>query len=137
MRIYLNDIKEHSVYLHKFWFNLKNCTGTLFGIYQLYYKLLNIYSMKEVIKSPYHNMVGNRPCTVKLNCTLLVHFIDILLQQISDIYYLVSTKYILKIQDTTTMIGVCANIASEKFLNFNEEFFGHFSNGKPVRLTWL
>ena len=35
------------------------------------------------------------------------------------------------------MVGVCANIALEKFLAFNEGFFGNFSNGKPVRLNWL
>ena len=52
--------------------------------------------------------------------------------QIRDIYYLVSTRYILKIQDTTTMVGVHVNIALEKFLAFNDEFFGHFSNGKLV-----
>ena len=78
MRIYLKDIKEHSAYLHKYWFNLKNCMGTLFGIYRLYYKLLHMYSSQEVMKSPYHNMVGNGPCTVQLNCTL-PHFIDIIL----------------------------------------------------------
>ena len=69
--------------------------------------------------------------------TSLQHFIDIILLQILDIYHLVSTEYILKIQDTTTMIGVCANIALEKFLTFNDEFFRQFSNGKPVHLTWL
>ena len=82
-------------------------------------------------------MVGNRPHTVQLNCTLLQHFIDIILAQIRNIYHLVSTKYILKIQDTTTMIGVHANIALEKFLTFNNEFFGDFSNEKPVCLTFL
>ena len=118
MRKYLQDIQDHSTYLHKYWFNLK-------------------ISDRQGMKSPYHNMVGNGPCTLQLNCTLLPHFSDIILLQICDIYYLVSTKYILKIQDMTTMIGVCANIALEKFLNFNKEFFGHFSNGKPVCLTWL
>ena len=111
--------------------------GILFGIYKLYYKLLYMYSHREVMKSSYHNMVGNGPHTVQLNCTLLQHFIDIIWTQIRDIYYLVSTRYILKIQDTTTMVGVHANITLEKFLAFNDEFFGHFSNGKPVRLNWL
>ena len=82
-------------------------------------------------------MVGNGPHTVQLNCTLLQHFIDIMWTQIHDIYYLVSTRYILKIQDTTTMVGVHANIALKKFLTFNDEFFRHFSNGKPVHLKWL
>ena len=111
--------------------------GILFGINKLYYKLLYMYSHREVTKSLYHNMVGNGLCTVQLNCTLLQHFIDIIWAQIRDIYYLVSTRYILKIQDTTTMVGVCANIALKKFLAFNEEFFGNFSNGKPVHLNWL
>ena len=92
-----------------------------------------MYSHREVTKSSYHNMVGNGPRTVQLNCTLLQHFIDIIWTQIRDIYYLVSTRYILKIQDTTTMVGVCANIALEKFLAFSEKFFGNSSNGKPVR----
>ena len=35
------------------------------------------------------------------------------------------------------MVGVRANITLKKFLAFNDEFFGHFSNGKPVRLNWL
>ena len=35
------------------------------------------------------------------------------------------------------MISVHANIALEKFLTFNDEFFGHFLNGKPVHLMWL
>ena len=96
-----------------------------------------MYSHHEVTKSSYHNMMGNGPHTVQLNCTLLQHFIDIIWTQIRDIYYLVSTRYILKIQDTTTMVSVHANIALEKFLAFNEEFFGNFSNGKPVRLNWL
>ena len=96
-----------------------------------------MYSIKEVMKSPYHSMVGNGPQTEKLNCILLSHFINIILLQIHDIYHLVSAKYILKIKDTTTMICVCANIALEKFLTFNDKFFGHFSNGKPVHLTWL
>ena len=136
-RIYINDIKEHSAYLHKYWFNFQNCTGTLFGIYKLYYRLLYMYSHREVTKSSYHNMVGNRPRTVQVNCTLLQHFIDIIWTQICDIYYLVSTRYILKIQDTTTMVGVHANIALKKFLAFNDEFFGHFSNGKPIHFKWL
>ena len=89
------------------------------------------------MKSSYHNMVGNGPRTMQSNCTLLQHFIDIICTQIRDIYYLVSTRYILKVQDTTTMVGVHANIALKKFLAFNEEFFGNFSNGKPVRLNWL
>ena len=71
-------------------------------------------------------MVGNGPRTVQLNCTLLQHFIDIIWTQICDIYYLVSTRYILKIQDTTTMVGVRANITLKKFLAFNDEFIGHF-----------
>ena len=71
-------------------------------------------------------MVGNGPRTMQLNCTLLQHFIDIIYTQIHDIYYLVSTRYILKVQDTTTMVGVHANIALEKFLAFNEEFFWKF-----------
>ena len=96
-----------------------------------------MYSHREVMKSSYHNMVGNGPHTVQVNCTLLQHFIDIIWTQICDIYYLVSTRYILKIQDTTTMVGVHANIALEKFLAFNDEFFRHFSNGKPVHLKWL
>ena len=37
-RIYLQDIKTHLVYLKGNWFNLKNCTGTHFGICRLYYK---------------------------------------------------------------------------------------------------
>ena len=113
MRIYINDIKEHSAHLHKYWFNFKNCTGILFGICKLYYKLLYMYSHQKVMKSLYHNMVGNRPRTVQVNCTLLQHFIDIIWTQIRDIYYLVSTRYILKIQDTTTMVSVHANIALE------------------------
>ena len=82
-------------------------------------------------------MVGNGPHTVQVNCTLLQHFIDIIWTQIHDIYYLVSTRYILKIQGTTTMVGVHANIALENILAFNDEFFGHFSNGKPLHLKWL
>ena len=82
-------------------------------------------------------MVGNGPYTVQFFCILLQHFINIILLQICDIYHLVSTKYILKIQDTTTMIGVRANMALEKFLAFNDEFFRQFLNGKPVHLMWL
>ena len=62
--------------------------GILFGIYKLYYKLLYMYSHREVTKSSYHNMVDNGPRTVQLNCTLLQHFIDIIWTQIRDIYYL-------------------------------------------------
>ena len=75
------------------------------------------------MKSLYHNMVGNGPHTVQVNCTLLQHFIEIIWTQICDIYYLVSTRYILKIQDTITIVGVHANIALKKFLTFNDEFF--------------
>ena len=82
-------------------------------------------------------MVGNGTHTVQVNCTLLQHYSDIIWTQIHDIYYLVSTRYILKIQDTTTMVSVRANIALENFLTFNDEFFRHFSNGKPICLKWL
>ena len=81
------------------------------------------------MKSSYHNMVGNGPRTVQLNCTLLQHFIDIIWTQIHDIYYLVSTRYMLKIQDTTTMVSVHANITLKKFLAFNDEFLDIFQMG--------
>ena len=103
--------------------------GILFSIYKLYYKLLYMYSHREVTNSSYHNMVGNGPRTVQLNCTLLQHFIDIIWKQIRDIYYLVSKRYILKIQDTTTMVSVRANITLEKFLAFNDECFDIFQMG--------
>ena len=50
---------------------------------------------------------------------------------------MVSTKYVLKLQDNTTMVGVHANKAIESFLNFDDHFFGDFKSGKPVQLNWL
>ena len=50
---------------------------------------------------------------------------------------MVSMKYVLKLQDQTTMVGVHANKAVESFLNFDDGFFGNFKFGKPVQLNWL
>ena len=135
-RIYLQDINTHSVYLKDYWFNLKNCTGTLFGIYKLYYKLLIKCLHKEVPKSDYHNIVHG-PQTVEFNWHFLQHIIDIIYSQIREIYHMVSSRYILQIQDYSTMIGIRANKEIEKFLLFDEAFFGDFSNGKPISLNWM
>ena len=119
------------MYLKIYWFNLKNCTGTLFGIYKLYYKLLIKCSHKEVPKSDYHNIVCG-PQTVEFNWHLLQHLIDIIYSKIIEIYHMVSSRCILQIQDYSMMIGNRANKAIEKFLLFNEECFGDLLNGKPI-----
>ena len=46
-------------------------------------------------------------------------------------------KYVLKLQDQTTMVGAHANKAIESFLNFDDRFFGDFKFGKSVQLNWL
>ena len=48
---------------------------------------------------------------------------------------MVSTKYVLKLQDQTTMVGVNANKAIESFLNFDDRFFGDFKFGKHIQLN--
>ena len=50
---------------------------------------------------------------------------------------MVPTKYLLKLQDQTTVVGVYANKAIESFPNFDDCFFGDFKFGKPVQLNWL
>ena len=105
MRIYLQDIKDHLGYLKHYWFNLKNCTGILFGIYRLYYRLLVKCVHNECPKSDYHNIV-NGPRTIEFNCRLLGDLIHNIQKQIREIYYMVSTKYMLHIQDYSMMIGV-------------------------------
>ena len=47
------------------------------------------------------------------------------------------TKYVLKLQDQVTMVGVHCNKAIESFLTFDDHFFGDFKYGKPVHLNWL
>ena len=64
------------------------------------------------------------------------HLINIILEQICAIYHMVSGN-VLKLQDQTTMVGVCANKAIESFLNFDDCFFGDLKFGKPVQLNWL
>ena len=135
MRIYLKELSERSSYLQNFWYSLKYCTGILHGIYRLYYKLLLIYGDSK-IKSPYHNLVHG-PHTIWFNARLLPHLIDIVLAQICDIYHMVSRKYYLKLQDKTSMVGVHTNKSLEKFLDFDDHFFGEFRFGKPVKLEWL
>ena len=134
-RIYLKELSERSSYLQNFWYSLKYCTGILHGIYILYYKLLLIYSDSK-IKSPYHNLV-HRPHTIQFNARLLPHLIAIVLAQIRDIYHMVSRKYYLKLQDETSMVGVCANKSLENFLDFDYRFFGEHHFGKLVKLEWL
>ena len=100
-----------------------------------YYKLLHVHGESKN-KSHYHKLVHG-PCTKEFNTALLQHLIDIILEQICAIYHMVSTKYVLKLQDQTTMVGVCANKAIESFLDFDDHFFGDFKLGKPVQLNWL
>ena len=47
---------------------------------------------------------------------------------------MVLTKYVLAVQDNTTMVGIPVNRIIEKFLQFDEAFFGNFLHGKPVCL---
>ena len=79
------------------------------GIYGLYYKLLHVHCESK-IKSHYHELVHG-PHTTEFNTALLQHLIDTILEQIHAIYHLVSTKYVLKLQDQTTMVGVHTNKA--------------------------
>ena len=128
-RIYLQDIKTHS----DCWFNLQNCTEHFLACAG---KLLIKCSQKEVPKSDYHNLVHG-PQTIEFNGHLLQHLIDIIYCQVRKIYYMVSSRYVLEIQDCSTMIGVRANKAIEKFLLFNEACFGDFLNGQPISLNWM
>ena len=105
------------------------------GIYRLYYKLLHVHGESK-IKSHNHKL-AHGPCTTEFSTALLWHLIDTILEQIHAIYHMVSTKYVLKLQDQMTVVGVCANKAIESFLNFDDHFFGDFKCGKPVQLNWL
>ena len=87
-------------------------------------------------KSDYHNLVQG-PRTVEFNWHLLQHLIDIIYCQIREIYYMVSSRYVLQIQDYSMMIGVRANKAIEKFLLFDEAFFGDFLNCRPISLNGM
>ena len=118
-----------------YWYNMKNCTGTLHGIYRLYYKLLALKG-EATCRSNYHELVHG-PRTIEFNTALLQHLINTILEQIHTIYNMVSMKYVLKLQDQTTMVGVCFNKAIESFLTFDDRFFGDFKYGKPVHLNWL
>ena len=135
MRIYLKELSERSTYLHNLWYSLKYCTGILHGIYHLYYKLLLIYGDSKV-KSQYHDIVHG-PRTMQFNTSLLQHLINIIFAQICNVYHMVSRKYYLKLQNDTSMVGLHANKAIEKFLDFDDRFFGEFSSGKPIKLEWL
>ena len=131
----MKEIKDRSNYMPNYWYTMKNCTGTLHGIYKLYYKLLHLNGESN-IKSTYHELI-HRPCTIEFYTALLQHLIDTILEQIHAVYHMVSTKYVLKLQDRMTMVGVCANKAIESFLNFDDCFFGDFKSGKPVQLNSL
>ena len=98
----MKELDDRLNYMRSYWYNMKNCTGTLHGIYRLYYKLLHVHSESK-IKSPYHELVHG-PCTAEFNTALLQHLIDIILEQIRAIYHMVSMKYVLKLQDQTTMV---------------------------------
>ena len=50
---------------------------------------------------------------------------------------MVSGKYYLRLKDHTSMVGVHTNKFLEKFLDFDNCFFGEFQFGKPVKLQWL
>ena len=50
---------------------------------------------------------------------------------------MVSTKYVLAVQDNTIMVGIRVNRTIEKFLQFDEVFLGDFLHGKPVCLKWM
>ena len=91
---------------------------------------------EATIKSNYHEFV-HRPQTIEFNTALLQHLINTVLEQIHSMYHMVSTKYVLKLQDQMTMVGVCCNKAIESFLTFDDHFFGDFKYGKPVHLNWL
>ena len=134
-RIYMKEIKDRLNYMPNYWYNMKNCTGTLHGIYRLYDKLLHVHDELN-IKSTYHKLVHG-PCTIEFNTALLQHLINTILEQIHVIYNMVSTKYVLNLQDRTAMVGVHANKVIESFLNFDDCFFGEFKSGKPIQLNWL
>ena len=136
-RIYMKELNDRSNYMPNYWYNMKNYTGTLHGIYRLYYKLLHVHGESK-IKSHYHELVHG-PCTTEFNTALLQHLIDTILEKICAKNHMVSTKYmcLLKLQDQMTMVGVHANKAIESFLNFDDHFFGDFKCGKPVQLNWL
>ena len=50
---------------------------------------------------------------------------------------MVSTKYGLAVQDNTAMVGIQVNRTLEKYLQFDESFFGDFSHGKPICSNWM
>ena len=131
----MKELKDRSNYMPTYWYNMKNYTGTLHGIYRLYYKLLAMND-EATIRSNYHELVHG-PQTIELNTALLQHLIHTILEQIRSIYHMVSTKYVLKLQDQMTMAGVHCNKAIESFLTFDDRFFGDFKYGKPVHLNWL
>ena len=79
--------------------------GILSGIYRIYYKLLKLYSQEDCPKSEYHDLVHG-PQTIDFNCDLLHNLLDVIFVQIRNIYYMVSTKYALAVQDNTTMVGI-------------------------------
>ena len=134
-RIYMKELNDRLNYMPNYWYNMKNYTGTLHGINRLYYKLLHVHGELK-IKSRYHMLVHG-PCTTEFNTALFQHLINTILEQIHAIYYMVSMKYVLKLQDQMTMVGVHTNKAIESFLNFDGCFFGDFKCGKPVQLNWL
>ena len=112
-RIYMKEIKDRLNYMPNYWYNMKNCPGTLHGIYRLYYKLLHVNSELK-IRSSYHKLVHG-PCTIEFNTELLQDLIHAILEQICAIYHMVSTKYVLKLQNQTTMVGVHAKKAIKSF----------------------
>ena len=57
--------------------------------------------------------------------------------QIRNIYHMVLTKYVLAVQDNTTMLGIRVKRTIEKFLQFNEVLFGDFLHCKPICLKWM
>ena len=134
-RVYMKEIADRSIHMPNDWYTMKICTSTMHGIYRIYYKLLTVNG-EESITCDYHKLVHG-PRTIEFNTALMPHLIHTILQQIRSIYHMVSTKYVQKLQDQTTMVGVRCNKAIESFLTFYDRFYGHFKNGKPVLLNWL
>ena len=83
----------------------KKLHGDFFWIYRIYYKLLKLYLQEDCPKSEYHDLVHG-PQTIGFNCDLLHNLLDVLFVQIGNIYHMVLTKYVLAVQDNTTMVGI-------------------------------
>ena len=133
----LQDIKQCSKYLHKYWYNLKCFAGTLHAGCRLLYKVLKVYSTDGMCtRLKCHTLVhGQRSIAENLlHFEELVKFTEI---QVAIIGCLVQCKSSVQLQDQIRQIFFHLVKFLDTLIWHDHQTQNIFRKGLPVQLNFM